>query len=237
MRPLIIAVAAALSATVSAAPVSGRGTWETTLLPRYYEGQVVAFYDLQLDLTWLRDAGAGGLRPWADAVDWAASLDLYGLADWRLPFINPVNGSSYDIRFSNNGTADGGTAKTGIGWGTASELGHLFYVTLANISYYRPIDEHPDQLVGPQAGYGPVNTAGFVGLGDLIFWSGSEYVPGLNAWGFGFDLGFQIRDSESVSYSAWAVHDGDPLAPVPVPAAVWLLASALVGIGAQSRRR
>lgn len=72
MRALLAFLAFGLVATLPlpamSAAVPGQGTWETTLLPRYYEGKVVAYYDTVLDITWLRDAGAGGLGRLAGPV-------------------------------------------------------------------------------------------------------------------------------------------------------------------------
>ncbi len=48
----------ATTAAQSSAPVSGQGTWETTLKPRDLTGDGVAdaYYDTVLDITWLADA-------------------------------------------------------------------------------------------------------------------------------------------------------------------------------------
>lgn len=46
-------------------------------------------YDTDTQLSWLKDAGAGGVKSWADAKTWAASLNanggFAGLTGWRLP--------------------------------------------------------------------------------------------------------------------------------------------------------
>ena len=83
-----------------AAPVSGQGTWETTLQARDINGDGVvdAFYDTALNVTWLADANAAagtiydssvfstatdGQMTWLDAKAWAANLSVYGLTGWR----------------------------------------------------------------------------------------------------------------------------------------------------------
>lgn len=83
-----------------AAPVSGQGTWQTTLQDRDLDGNGTtdAFYDTALNITWLRNANAGagssfddgksstdGKMTWVNAVDWAAALSFGGYDDWRLP--------------------------------------------------------------------------------------------------------------------------------------------------------
>jgi len=42
-------------------------------------------YDTDLQLTWLKDAGMGGLRNWYDALNWADNLVFAGFDNWRLP--------------------------------------------------------------------------------------------------------------------------------------------------------
>jgi hypothetical protein len=49
--------------TSSAAGISGQGTWETTLLPRDLDGNpatLEAYYDTDLNVTWLADANSAG---------------------------------------------------------------------------------------------------------------------------------------------------------------------------------
>ena len=44
-----------------------------------------AFYDTDLNITWLRDANLNGSMNWATAVSWADNLSFGGYTDWRLP--------------------------------------------------------------------------------------------------------------------------------------------------------
>lgn len=77
-------------------------------------GQVDAFYDTDLDITWLRDANVNGWRDWNTAVAWAASFSFAGYDDWRLP-----------------------TSDTCAGYNcTGSKMGHLWYVELGNTAGY-----------------------------------------------------------------------------------------------------
>jgi hypothetical protein len=46
----------------------------------------LAYYDDIADLTWLADANAAGITMnWADANNWATSLNVAGVTGWRLP--------------------------------------------------------------------------------------------------------------------------------------------------------
>jgi len=61
-------------------------------------------------------------------------------------------------------------------------------------------------------------------------------VPG-NGWGFGTFNGFQYAVSKNdFNFFAWAVRSGD-VSVVPIPAAVWLFGSGLIGLLGVARRR
>src|SRR3989344_2551084 len=83
-----------VSTLAHAAPVSGQGTWETTLQGRDLDGNLStaeAYYDTALNITWLADANYGlgsiydladgygnGAMTWTNANAWAASLNING---------------------------------------------------------------------------------------------------------------------------------------------------------------
>jgi len=73
-------------------------------------------YDADTQLSWLKDAGAGGLKTWEQAVAWAASLNIgggfAGLTGWRLPNADPACGMAANC--------------------THGEMGHLYYAELKN---------------------------------------------------------------------------------------------------------
>lgn len=98
--------AAALTALLLAGPA------QAALQDRDLDGDTVvdAFYDTELDITWLRNANVNGVMNWWNAVAWANGFSFAGYSDWRLP------------------TSDGCG-----GYGcTGSELGHLWHVELGN---------------------------------------------------------------------------------------------------------
>ncbi len=70
------------------------------------------------------------------------------------------------------------------------------------------------------------------------YWSSSEYVNGspLGAWFFNTERGIQDWGLKIHQNIAWAVRPGD-VAAVPVPAAVWLFGSGLIGLLSFTRRK
>lgn len=238
------------SPLLQAAAVSGQGTWETTLQGRDLDGNVgngfEAYYDTTLDITWLANANAAGTTMnWATANAWAAGLDVNGITGWRLPTNTPLNGSTYNTAFSNNATTDNGTATTTTdgsdgGWrdgsgNPVSEMGHMYYVTLGNLGFCIPNGGGSSTSCNTQSGVGLSNTGPFSNVQVGEYWSGSV-LGSSNAWLFGFGLGSQIDDVQSGNSFAWAVYSGD-VSAVPVPAAVWLFCSGLMGLLGIARRK
>jgi hypothetical protein len=80
------------------------------------------------------------------------------------------------------------------------------------------------------------NTSPFTNLrASAAYWSGTEYEPGNKAWFFIFGDGLQEYDAESMGCYALAVHEGN-VAPVPLPASLFVLGPGLVGLAAIRRR-
>ena len=222
-------VLTALTSTSYAAPVTGQGTWETTLEARDLDGDVStieAYFDNALNITWLADANhalttgydADGLMHWDAANTWAANLDPYGsgIAGWRLPTVSPVNGSTFTYAFAYDGTTEFGYNISAPGTiyaeSTTSEMAHLFYNTLGNVAYYDTSGN------GPQTGWGLTNTGPFSNIQTADFyWSSTESPANTNnAWFFNFDIGGQTaNDKAYFNFFSWAVHDGDVGNPIP----------------------
>jgi hypothetical protein len=104
----------------------------------------MAYYDTDLDTTWLADAhlaasnsfglpvaepDRNGRAPvgsiltdgrmyWPDALRWIDGMNAatyLGFSDWRLPANSPINGSAFNSAFTNNATSDLGYANSE-GW-------------------------------------------------------------------------------------------------------------------------
>jgi MYXO-CTERM domain-containing protein len=206
-----------------------------------------AYYDTVLDITWLADANyamtsgydADGLMTWADANAWAAQLSftdgLNVYDEWRLPTVEPVNGSAFDNSSSTDGSTDSSFNITS----PNVEMAHLFYVTLGNPGYYTQ--------AGAQTGCGGFfppsclfNVGPFTNLqaNQHNYWSATEAMPPHtdSAWNFSMYTGLQSAGSKSFSFYALAVSPGDVVAVPETDTWAMLLAGlGLVGLAARRR--
>lgn len=199
----------------------------------------LAYYDTEADLTWLADANANGGMNWADANAWAAALDVAGVTGWRLPDTNPVNGTAYDYTSAYDGTTDIGfnisAPGTTYAGSTDSEMANMFYNVLGNTAFY---DTSGFATGCTAPNYCLTNTGPFSNLQSWGYWSATEYAPITSyAWHFGMIDGGQLKVDNSKNSYAWAVHSGDVSEVVPVPAAVWLFGSGLIGLIGVARRK
>ncbi len=155
---------------------------------------------------------------WDDAVAWADQLVYGGYDDWRLPSVLPVNGSTYNYTQAHDGSSDKGWNVSAPGsahpGSTASEMAHLYYVSLGNLGYY---EVDGDWQVQP--GWGLGNTGPFINLQTgypSYYWSGTEYQPNNNiAFAFNMKTGEQHRLGKHYHFYVWAVRDVSALTPNP----------------------
>jgi hypothetical protein len=210
-------------------------------------------YDNVLNLTWLQDANyantsgyasaTGGAMDWTTATTWATNLVYGGYSDWRLASNTPVNGNSFNYNISNNGTTDVGYNITS----PNSELAYMYNVNLGLKDYFSPTGAfQPDYGIFGNGTYNGVDTWSYgqnnVGLVNNLqsyfYWSGAESSPGTAGFAWVFYTGHGEQNplgDKAVQYYAWAVRPGD-VAAVPVPGALWLFGSGLVGLLGFKRR-
>jgi hypothetical protein len=221
----------ACAGTASAIPVSGQGTWETTLQSRDInsDGITDAYYDTVLNISWLADSnlpktqgvnegmGAGVLSA-STVQSFVGTLDVYGVGGWRLSHVgNEIKSGcapSSGIRCNFQPSA------------ADSELAHLYYVTLGN-------------------SYGGItNTGNFLNLDSFNGYhltdtkytasNGRTFYQLLN-----FAKGEKFFVTEDYGMAAWAVRDGDIAlaSPAPEPETYAMMLLGLAGIGAWAKRK
>ena len=208
-------------------------------------------YDDVLDITWLQDANyswtsgydSDGLMIWDDVKLWVNNLNYSGYDQWRLPSANLMNETNPCYGF--DGSCDLGYNNI------TSELGYMYKVNLSNFPKY---DMNGNPRANNYEGIGNVNFTdsesgeikNFINFyppepvdhqWGIHFWLEEENISDTNqAWAFYTSNGRQVtypKDANGAGlFSSWPVHDGDiGLAPVPLPAGIYLFLSGLVGLG------
>ena len=179
-------------------------------------GSFEAYYDTDLDITWLANAN-NGQRNWADANTWAANLsftDGVNVYDnWRLPTARNQDGTGpcFGTNFS-HGCA-------------GSEMGHLFYSELGGTAGKSILTSTDTDL------------AKFTNLQANYYWSATESAFSTSyAWDFSFHLGSQAGSIKSSGLDVLAVSPGD-VGAVPEAESWAMLLAGLGLVGAATRRR
>ncbi|NJD04954.1 MAG: DUF1566 domain-containing protein [Methylococcaceae bacterium] len=150
------------------------------------------------------NTGNGQMNWWAAQawVRYLNSINYKGFDNWRLPMLRPVNGIAFRYKFSCDGSTDYGKNNTEKNV-TASELGHVFYNELGNLS------DTDTSCALRQTGYGVTNRGPFRNLKNAVYWTGRKFkrYPE-NAWHFHTYNGGQGNDYKGVQFYVWPVRTG-----------------------------
>jgi hypothetical protein len=244
-----IAHLSATLALAASALVTSLGA-EAGLVARDLDGDArtaEAYHDTTLGITWLRDVGtlhgAYGLPALASYASVTAALAAFnadaalnfGHSGWRLPAADGVHAiGGAGCQFGVNGSTDcGDNVDT-----ASSELASMFHDTLGNLSWRDTTGTARAGSAGTD--WGLVNTGGFVGLDEAIYWSStSSYrlifgMPQVGQVVFDMRNGTQSINPTGSLRAAWLVHDGDigsavsSVSAVPLPGSLGLAALGLV---------
>ena len=101
-----------------------------------------------------------------------------------------------------------------------NEYGHLYYYGAGNTK---------------GSGITPSSSGPFSNVQSLNYWSGTELNSGRARY-FRFGHGDQFATEKFDGLLAWAVQSGD-VSAVPIPGAVWLFGSGLIGLLGLARRK
>lgn len=188
----------------------------------------LAYFDDDLNLTWLADANAAagsvfddgfdpadGRMTWSNAAAWATGLSINGVTGWRLPrTLIPDDTCTNDAA----GLVPW-SVQAGFGYNCeGSELGHLFYAEVGALA-----DSSILVSGGPEL-------ALFSNVQSSAYWSATSDDNNLNNhWVLRTSSGFQSPHDDSAGLFAWAVHDGDVI-PTPTPSTLVILMLALAGL-------
>ncbi|MDD2759168.1 MAG: PEP-CTERM sorting domain-containing protein [Methylomonas sp.] len=184
------------------------------------------------------DFGENGLVTWFGAqafTKYLNSINYAGRNQWRLPSVTDTGTAGCNL--ANSGTDCGHNVDTDTG-----ELAKLYYDELGKIAY-------ADRSgASPQSGYGIFGNNGKQIAGGAVgpftnaeshpYWIGTESASNPNyAWNFFAGNGYQSPNGGKVRlFYAWAASPGQVPA-VPVPGAVWLFGTGLLGLLGLKRRQ
>ncbi len=199
-------------------------------------------YDDVLDITWLSNASAArgtlfddgtsdtdGFMNHSSANAWVTASTIGGYTNWRLPNMD-VNGDEVRTVCQTATEVDC----------RDNELGYMFYYNLGGT------------LGSPVWDSGHANLSLFsnIELPSTVnnvspYWSSNvDNETGLDGhWGFRMADGDDLSGGFTGGYSgasagAWAVRDGDvAVSSVPIPSAVWLFTSGLIGLIGIAKKR
>ena len=197
-------------------------------------------YDEDQDLTWTQDAGMSGLLSWDEATTWVGDLVFGGFDDWRLAtttqFDDPT--CSGDVRgdffFESRTDCLGGEMEL---------LTYLYdpwtndlFENLNRTRYWTatPYRDGIDPCIDYPAYEVECNITNDDGDREGFYWQW-----GFTGWGGFNGPAFKTTMAGTADRYAWAVRDGGGVlaAATPIPAAIYLFGSGLLGLFGVMKRK
>lgn len=167
-------------------------------------------YDDVLGITWTQNASINVFDTWDNQMAWADSLSIYDSV--RNVTHDDWRLASMDVNGDDSIVDCRSTTEVAC---RDNELGYMY----------------------SQNGIKEESQGPFMNVHASGYWSGTEGAPNTDfAWYFYYTNGNQFDNFKFFFLGAWAVRDGDVVAVVPVPAAVWLFGSALGLLGWMRRK-
>jgi len=172
-----------------------------------------AYYDDVLDITWLADANYAKTSGY--------DLDGYMNKEDSLLWADQlVFGGVNNWRIAGRKKTTPPETEACIGYNcTDSEMSYMYYVNLGG-------DSGLSKLTGNQGPFKNIRAE---------YWSDIS-LDSLNSVNYHFSDGLQFKHPNYFEYAAWAVMDGD-IQAVPIPAAIWLFSSGLLGLISMVHRK
>ena len=183
------------------------------------------------NLIWDKDVGSNGSSViwldyrngslnWQNQTSWAAGLDTSLTYNFE-PGYNVDWDSSWRLPSAGDNPVYADPQAT-------SEMGHLFFSELG----------HENSFVGGSTTTSELNNSVFNNLFAGRYWTSTEAAPiPDSAWLFYMDLGTQYYAPKHLGPYGLAVRSGQVTTATPIPGAVWLLGSGIVGLVGLRRKK
>jgi len=169
----------------------------------------LAYYDTEADLTWLADANYAATSGYQPYFP-AGTMNWDQAVEWAAN-LDVAGVTGWRLPDIDPSCSPGSPC-------TTSEMGNLFHNVLGNVG-----------------GSLSFSVGLFSNVERSFYWQAQDVAT---LYGYTFEMwnGQQGSIDKIDGYYAWAVHTGD-VSAVPVPAAVWLFGSGLIGLAGFARRR
>lgn len=220
---------------------------EASLTPYTSAGQNLVYSSVS-DITWTQDANLLGTLEASNPNLISTIISAIGsITDTPNYFDTPSYSGSHTLTtadFGPNGWVNWFGAKAFASYLNTINYGGSSQWALPSAGANPQRDDNPNgsqfsqlfynELSGTANSYMP-NTANFTNEQDFPYWLGTEYAPDPNKAWYITQGYLDIDFGKTTQFNAWAVSPGQ-VSAVPVPSAVWLMGSGLLGLISLKRR-